>query len=184
MKSGNDTKTGFFKAIILSIAITLGGNIVSAGNIIVDKGAPGPGMLKVKVKPTADGMPQSGVSIKLYRVNDLVQSIETKKYATMLELKKNQNYIIEISKPGFITRKVSISTHLSDEIDLRPIFRYDMEVMLEKEVAGVTPDYFNVPIAVISYHKVLDRFIYDKNYTAHIKYEQEKAISRATSEKI
>lgn len=183
MKRERDTKTGFFKAIIITIAIALGGNIV-VGETIKDKGAPGPDMLKVKVKPTIDGKPTSGVTLKLYRLNDVIETVEAKKPATMFNLKKNQTYVIEISKQGYITRKVSISTHLNDEIDLRPIFRYDMEVMLEKEVAGVTPDYFDVPIAVISYHKVLDRFIYDKNYTAHIKYEQEKAIARTTAEKI
>lgn len=182
MKSENDTKLsgsigGMIKrAFAAAVMVLVVGGRVDAGNMIKDKND----ILEVTVRPTTNEQPETGATVKLYKLNSLVEDFGTvDKGKVQFKLEKNQMYTIEVSKPGRITRQISISTHIADDVELRPIFRYDMQVELPEEVEGVDKYFFEFPIAVISYMPLEDKFDYNVEYTANIKAQQRKEIMKA-----
>jgi hypothetical protein len=126
----------------------------------------------------------NGVHVKLYKENDELEwteitNVSYHDHNFSFRLNANENYTIEVSKPGFISRSVGISTMLPNTVSLNPIYRYEFEVELFKEKKGVD-DYYNMdfPVALISYDKKND--VFNNNaYTKHIKTKIKEALEQA-----
>jgi hypothetical protein len=84
-------------------------------------------------------------------------------------LKKNTNYMIRISKEGYISRLVSVDTKL-DEGDT-DFYSFAFETKLLKEVASqrLNKDLLDFPIALIYFDAKKDCFDYNREYTSKIK---------------
>ncbi len=115
-----------------------------------------------------------GVEVKLFKENEELEWVEvtTVSYHDhnfAFRLETNQYYTIEVTKAGYITRSVVISTELPKNVDLRIIFKYGFEVVLFKEKKWKDDFYLDFPVALISYNKKSEVFENSNNYTRHIK---------------
>jgi|GEM_PF-2247464 len=122
----------------------------------------------------SSNQPIDGVEVKLYKENDEqewteVTSVTYHDHSFMFKLEANEYYTIEVSKPGFVTRSVGISTVIPADVSLDEIFRYEFEVELFQEKKNMNDFYLDFPVALISYNP--DRDVFDNNYayTRHIK---------------
>jgi hypothetical protein len=130
--------------------------------------------LKIKGLAICEGKPLDGVNAKLYKENDEMEMVEVTSVSHhshdfFFNLAKNSYYTIEISKPGYITRMISISTKLPQGVKVDPIFEYEIELEMHKERQGVDDYYLDFPIALIDYDPVKDVFVSHGKYTAYIK---------------
>jgi hypothetical protein len=130
--------------------------------------------LKIKGLAICEGKPLDGVNAKLYKENDEMEMVEITSVSHhshdfFFNLAKNSYYTIEISKPGFITRMISISTKLPAGVKADPIFEYEIELEMHKERQVADDYYLDFPIALIDYDPVKDVFVSHGKYTAYIK---------------
>jgi hypothetical protein len=130
--------------------------------------------LKIKGLAICEGKPLDGVNAKLYKENDEMEMVEVTSVSHhshdfFFNLVKNSYYTIEISKPGYISRMISISTKLPPGVKVDPIFEYEIELEMHKERQVADDYYLDFPIALIDYDPVKDVFVSHGKYTAYIK---------------
>jgi hypothetical protein len=118
--------------------------------------------------------PLDDVSVKLFQENEEMEWIEVTcvgyhDHNFVFNLKANEYYTIEISKSGYVTRSVAISTVLPENVEAKPMFKYGFDVVLFKEKKGVDDFYFDFPVALISYDAKHQIFENHDSYTKHIK---------------
>lgn len=130
----------------------------------------------------------NGATVILYKENEQmewtqVSSVIYHNHGFNFNLDVNEYYTIEISKPGYVSRSIGISTMIPDNVSLDELFRYEFEVELFKEKKGVDDFYMDFPVALISYDKQKDIFNNHSKYTAHIKSKIKDAEQQATIKK-
>src|SRR4051812_41661671 len=130
--------------------------------------------LKIQGLAMSKGLPIDGVNAKLYREDQEMEMVEVTSVSHhshdfFFNLSKNGYYTIEVSKPGYITRMISISTKLPPTVKIDPIFEYQIELEMIQEKQGVDDYYLDFPIALIDYDPVKDVFVSHGKYTAYIK---------------
>ena len=118
--------------------------------------------------------PMDEVSVKLFQENEEMECVEVTcvnyhDHNFVFNLNSDKYYTIEISKPGYVTRLVAISTTLPQDVNPEPIFKYAFDIMLYKEKKGVEDYYLDFPIALIGYNSKHDVFENHDAYTQHIK---------------
>lgn len=122
----------------------------------------------------ADDKPIDGVEVKLFKENDETEwseitSVMHHDHSFDFKLESNEYYTIEISKPGYVTRSIGISTKIPATVSLKDMFHYEFEVNLFREKKEANDYYLDFPVALISYDAKRDVFDYNSNYTKHIK---------------
>jgi hypothetical protein len=126
--------------------------------------------LEISGMVTINGKPQSDVMVKLWFENEQISTIDLKKqFKFKFILKKNAAYSIIVSRPGFITRLVSISTKLPNDVSTESLFRFYFELELIPEKDSKDPFYADFPTANISYNPLKDAFENDDKYSKNIK---------------
>ncbi len=114
-----------------------------------------------------------GATCTLLKGNQQVQSQTTSnggKFKFVLD--PNNEYTVTITKPGYITKKFSISTYnVPVERGEFPFAEFDIEVGLFKLFPGLDYSCLDKPVAKVSFNpaKDVDDFDYDKVYTASIQ---------------
>jgi hypothetical protein len=115
-----------------------------------------------------------GVNVRLFMENEEMElmevtSVEHHDHSFSFKLQRDSYYTIEISKPGYFTRTVSISTKLPKEVNHKPIFVFEFEVDMPKQTTVVDDYYLDFPIALIDYDAKKGVFVSHGKYTTHIK---------------
>jgi hypothetical protein len=160
--------TGTIAALALSVAVSF------AGNSDTDTSKTGEyngKCLEVTVKPTENDLDLNGVIIKVYLGNEAVSVINSDIIAMKkISLCRNKHYTIEISKKGYYSKLVSISTVLPKDIEFDDefVYEYDLQLELVKQKKGADTYYMDFPAALISYDFASDKFDYSRKYTSEI----------------
>ena len=133
----------------------------------------------------SNNKPIEGATVTLYKENDemewtQVTSVMYHEHAFSFKLDVNQYYTIEISRPGYVTRSVGISTKIPSNVSLKDMFHYEFEVELFSEQKGMDDYYLDFPVALISYDKKRDVFDNNYAYTKHIKTKIQEAADVAS----
>ncbi|MBA3663845.1 MAG: hypothetical protein H0W61_06510 [Bacteroidetes bacterium] len=84
-------------------------------------------------------------------------------------LKKNTVYGILLTKPGYVSRIISVDTNLPDSAEGLFRFDFDTEMIELGRTDKLNKDALDFPIAVICYHEELNYFYYNEQYTSCIK---------------
>lgn len=131
-----------------------------------------PDCLRVCAKAMIGNEVQTGVSIKLYCHNTEIARIDSTEFEKVyFTLKRDEYYTIEISKAGYVPRLIGISTAVPRSVPLKPVFRFEFEVEMLKEMSAADDFYLDFPIALVSFDKKNECFGYSKKYTNQIKRE-------------
>ena len=143
--------------------------------------------LEVNGIALSNKIPLDGVNVKLYMENEEMElieitSVEHHDHSFTLKLQKDSYYTIEISKPGYLTRLVSISTKLPKDVKIKPIFIFEFEVDMPKEQTVADDYYLDFPIALIDFDAKKGVFVSHGKYTAHIKTKVNQSIKQPTAE--
>ena len=120
-------------------------------------------------------IPIDGAIVKLYKENEEteweeVTSVVYHEHAFSFNLNRNSYYTIEVSKPGYVTRSVGISTTLPDNVVIGEVkFTFEFDVELFKVKKGADDYYLDFPVALIKFNDATQVFEFDSKYTKHIK---------------
>lgn len=177
-----------FKSIKLAVLVLLMCNIFSLKSLAQKDlaGVSDSACLKIQGLAMSKGQPIDGVNAKLYRENEEMEMVEVTSVSHhshdfFFTLDKNSYYTIEVSKPGYITRMISISTKLPASVKIEPMFEYLIELEMHLEKQGVDDYYLDFPIALIDYDPVKDVFVSHGKYTAYIKSKIKETMEGSTN---
>ncbi|GAB4375843.1 MAG: hypothetical protein Kow0075_02510 [Salibacteraceae bacterium] len=112
-----------------------------------------------------DGKPVEGAVVELYEGNHVVERFTTKNSGKFkFHLLNNHIYTIQITKPGYYTKRISVNTYIPDDLFDEYDFEFDiiLDSTADKNIYESLAEY---PSALISYDPKKDRFYYDKDYT-------------------
>jgi hypothetical protein len=85
------------------------------------------------------------------------------------DLKKDAIYTVRISKPGFITKLISIYTKLPEEHDELYRLDFETELIWEHKTKKLNADALDFPITIIYYDDKANWFYFNEEYTSNIK---------------
>lgn len=113
------------------------------------------------------------VTINLYEENTLISS-ETWAKKFSYDLKMDKYYTLELTKEGYIPKRIAISTFDGDK-GAEP-FMFVMELLKTRE--GVDESELDFPSALIEYKKNKGAFSFNVPYSKSIKKEQELVLNK------
>ncbi|PBQ32662.1 hypothetical protein CNR22_13065 [Sphingobacteriaceae bacterium] len=86
-------------------------------------------------------------------------------------LKKNSDYLIRISKKGYLNKTVAISTHiLTLETEIH-FFEFELSLLKDTEIAKLNKNLASAPIALVSYNYQTESFEHNVQYSDLMKKE-------------
>jgi len=122
-----------------------------------------------------------GASVKVYIDNDELGTFPvTKKGSFRLELDLNKYYTIEVSKDGYVTKRIAVNTMISDDIVNYPAYDCFVNLKADSELKGADMDYFDFPAAIVRYDSEMGGFYHNDHYLTHIGNKTDQAIQQAS----
>jgi hypothetical protein len=133
--------------------------------------------------------PIDGVEVKLLKENDEMEWVEVTNVAYhdhdfTFALEADSYYTIEVSKKGYVTRSVGISTKLPAGTDYTETFKYGFEVILFQKKEGMNDFYLDFPVALVSYNPKTEVFENNESYTRNIKTKIKESEPKAMSAEV
>lgn len=86
-------------------------------------------------------------------------------------LLEDRFYALRIEQEGYVSRLVSVSTFIPEDVRANKLYRFhfDLYAVAEEKQSPELNDVLDFPIAVIKYDEVKGYFDYNAQYTSHIK---------------
>jgi hypothetical protein len=128
------------------------------------------GKVKLATKPTSS----KKIKVELIYYNSVIDSSIVKIGKTFkFYLKKDAVYTLRISKPGYITRVVTIYTNVKKFEPNEEFYKFffDTELLPDLATEILDAEVLEFPIAIISYSEKLKGFSINDKYTKNIKKE-------------
>ena len=136
--------------------------------------------LKLKGEILIETDEPSICDIYLYRGNDLIDSIKSSAAGIFeIDVKLGYNYTIEISKPGFYSKRFCINAEVDDINTNFPNFEFICEMFLRNNEIEYT--ILDFPVTIIQVNKKKGEFEYSKSYTKHIN-KKRKSLNQEMSQ--
>lgn len=140
-----------------------------------------PVCLEVVTIPTINREVVKGCTIKIYCGTELITQIDsTDRKKLYFRLKRNSEYTIEVSKEGYLTRSVYFNTTLPEDVKLKPIFTFEYEVDLPRQIEGGDQTILDFPVALVTFEEKSEKFEHNKEYTAIVKQQVDEVLRTST----
>jgi hypothetical protein len=103
---------------------------------------------------------------RLYRNNNFVAGGITDRFGALeLPLMRNSRYLLELSAPGFVPKKVYISTFVPDNHKGTGLFDFNIYLVPRDMLTDEEACMLEVPYAIVYFNRESKEFDYDKEYT-------------------
>ncbi len=131
-------------------------------------------VLMVDGRVTSDNEKLKGAVVSLMKNTRIVQEIVTREGGQFVfVLKPDNEYVIEVSKKGYVSKSIYFSTSNVPEEILYTLLdpEFPVEITLFREMEGLNTSVLNEPVGRIVYSPKLDDFIVDLDYAKKIQPE-------------
>jgi len=127
--------------------------------------------IKVDGRVTYENKRLSGAVVTLMQNSRKIQEIITPLSGKFIfVLKPGNEYLIEVSKPGFVQKILSFSTkNIPDEVVADGFPTFPVEISLFEDIEGLNTSILDYPVGRIAYSLVYDEFGIDRNYARSIE---------------
>lgn len=101
-------------------------------------------------------------------LNNAVYStaLTTRRGKCSFKLPLDRNYIVELSKPGFVSKRFEVNTKIP--ANKKDAFDFDFDMDIFQYVEGLNTKVLEKPIAIVYYNITNNQFEYDAAYTNRI----------------
>lgn len=131
-------------------------------------------VLLVDGRVTSDNEKLEGAVVSLIKNTRITQEIVTMDDGHFVFVLKPENeYVIEVSKKGYVSKSIYFSTRNVPEEILYTLLdpEFPVEITLFRELEGLNASVLNEPVGRIIYSPKLDDFVVDINYAKKIQSE-------------
>lgn len=151
--------------MLVATAVTFGQNRSLAISGVVKEGKDKLSGVKISI---IKGTPSGAAVIKEFITDG------SGKFDYPLEI--NSQYIVEISKSGYVSKSISYNTTVPDEDNFN--WTFDFIVELFKTPEGVDVAVFKNPVAKVHYNKDYSDFDYDLDYSMEFKKKEDEVMKQ------
>lgn len=120
---------------------------------------------RIKFNLIIDEGNTAGSKVSAERDGQKWKSIDGDDGKSYIDLDYQHDYIISFSKPGYITKKIAISTKVPKKSLQGGFDPFVCDVTLFKQYDGVNIVIFNQPVAKVEFRTDIDDFDFDTDYT-------------------
>jgi hypothetical protein len=87
-----------------------------------------------------------------------------------LRLKKDETFLLRISKKGYVSTYICLNTHLPEDIQSVPLYRFSLEIgFIESATARrIDHEVLSMPMALVAYDQSSERFACNREYEQFI----------------
>lgn len=117
-----------------------------------------------------------GTRLTLYKNGNVDKSLTTSatgKFAFFFEA--NANYVLDVSKSGYVTKKIAFNTTVP--ADINQVWDFDFIVELFQDQSGLDKAIFSNPVAKVRYSARHNEFDYDLDYTMQFQKKEEEVFA-------
>lgn len=131
-------------------------------------------IMRSKTSEKGESKPLDSAMISIYSAQRklLVTFVANRRGRCDFRLPLNSKFIIEINKPGYVTKFLEVDTKVPDEKKAAFIFPFSIDIF--EDVKGLDVSMLKKPIAKVNYSYGSDNFNYDFTYTDRINSELKK----------
>ena len=111
-----------------------------------------------------------GVVINVYNNNTLLKKVKVKstnRFKTYLPV--NAMLTIEITAPGYHSKRFMIDTKLPRDLKKMPKYEFDIDIFREEELRNVNTSILDFPVGLVEYDRKKKEFVRNKKYTKRMK---------------
>jgi hypothetical protein len=121
------------------------------------------------------GKSRGKAEVKVFEDSVLFLRTESDKHfgKTHFLLPYDKVFIVEISKEGFVSKKIKVDTHYPP-LKKKKTQEFRFEVDILEDIPGLNVSVLKKPVAEISYNGTFDAFIYDVEYTSKVNKDLKK----------
>ncbi len=131
--------------------------------------------LRVKYNFIVDDGDKIGAKLVIEKDGHPWRQRDEKDGKGVIDLDYQHDYVMSFSKPGFITKKIAVSTKLPKKMVQDGFAPLLFDVTIFKQYDGINIVVFNQPVARYAYLEDKDDFGYDTDYTKSILAQVKKA---------
>ncbi|MCB0755029.1 MAG: hypothetical protein KDB98_05510, partial [Flavobacteriales bacterium] len=116
-------------------------------------------------------------NLTLYKNGSVDKSFTTSsngKFEFLFE--PNATYILDVSKPGYVTKKIEFNTTVPVEMSM--VWEFDFIVELFQDQSGLDKAIFLNPVAKVHYNRRFNEFDYDLDYTMQFQKQEEEVFKK------
>jgi hypothetical protein len=125
----------------------------------------------------------SEVKFEVYANNELIETTFTKKSGKFkLQLEESQDYVILVSKEGYLVKTINLSMVKENKEDHVPSFQFDIDLYKKQSFRYVNKNLQTKPAANIFYNEALGMLDWDRSVTAEAK-EQIAELKKLNADK-
>jgi hypothetical protein len=124
-------------------------------------------LLKNAVANSGDNPWLDSAVVTVYMNNAVYATgLTTKRGKSSFKLSLDRQYLIEISKPGFVSKRFEINTKVPG--DKKDVFDFDFDMDIFEKIEGLDVSVLDKPIAKVLFDAPNNQFMYDVGYTNRI----------------
>jgi len=136
------------------------------------------GAVKFKGKVIIEDNSLADVTIKLYKRNELVNTIVTNASGNFeVKIELGNSYTFEVEKEGYITKRLAVNA-TSKKVIKERVENFDFFCELIPFKDGIDASQLDFPITIIQLNEKKGQFEYVSSYTKSMAKEQDKVIEQ------
>jgi hypothetical protein len=127
------------------------------------------GYIKVTGNVEQNNKPLEKAIINIYLNKNKSQQLNTGPDGKFsIDLEFNKDYIIQLSKPGLVTKKFEFNTHLPDSANKDINYPFSFTIVLFPTYKNFDLSILDKPLAIVRYDNQYKEFFYDYDYARYI----------------
>lgn len=160
-----------FTALVIIITASLS---IQAQLAVVNSGLPVVGFVTEEGKKCADAQ------VSIYEGNQLVNRFHTPRNGKFqLLMHMDKYYTLEVSKTGYISKRVAFDTRVDSKQIQVPVYELDLDLIPTIVLGDQDTGDLDFPMAVVSYVPKEKAFIHNEEYTSHMRTTYESMLKVA-----
>ena len=129
---------------------------------------------------TEQGKRCAGATINLYEDNDVINTFKTPRNGRFqLLLHSNKYYTLEVTKKGFVQKRIVIDTDMDNLQKSAPVYQCDLDIVPNHLFRGIDIGDLDFPMAIVRFDTKTREFTHDKIYTSGMRITYEGLLEEA-----
>ena len=138
------------------------------------------GALPLAGSVTEQGKRCAGATITLYEDNDVINSFKTPRNGRFqLLLHSNKYYTLEVTKKGFVQKRIAIDTDMDNHQRIAPVYQCDLDIVPNYLFKGIDIGNLDFPMAIVRFNTKTMEFTHNDIYTSGMRITYEGLLKKA-----
>lgn len=138
------------------------------------------GGLAIVGSVTEEGKHCAEATITLYEDNEVINTFKTPRNGRFqLLLHTDKYYTLEVTKQGYVQKRISIDTNMGNRQISVPVYECDLDIIPDNLFRGIDIGDLDFPMAIVSFKPKTHDFAHNEIYTSTMRTTYEGLLKEA-----